>query len=396
MEEADLKLYTLWYNPYSMSVVWALKLKGIAFENIEEDRFNKVLNFYNNTTLFIRKHQCLFIWWKTNFADDEEKKKAIEKVQEQLKVVEDQCFSDEKNFFGGDTINMVDLAFGSVLKFIEALEEFNDLKVIEPGKFHHLHSWFNDFKDVQVIKENLNPNDQMVAYFKVVKEKYQTMAELKLHGFWYSPLTLRVILTLKLKGITYEYIEEDRFNKSPQLLEYNPVHKLTPVLVHHGKSICESMIIVEYVDEVWPQNPLVPHDPYDRAQARFWVAYADQMIPAVKPLFHIITDDEVREKAIERVQKHLKVIDNQCLIDQKFFNGDHINIVDIALGSVIKFLVTIEDLNQLKVMEAHKFPHLYSRFSNFKNSPIVKENIPNSEKLIACIKLMREKMYAHS
>ncbi|XLT36622.1 hypothetical protein HN873_067914, partial [Arachis hypogaea] len=104
-------------------------------------------------------------------ADDEEKKKAIEKVQEQLKVVEDQCFSDEKNFFGGDTINMVDLAFGSVLKFIEALEEFNDLKVIEPGKFHHLHSWFNDFKDVQVIKENLNPNDQMVAYFKVVKEK---------------------------------------------------------------------------------------------------------------------------------------------------------------------------------------------------------------------------------
>ncbi|KAL1294887.1 hypothetical protein HN51_055727 [Arachis hypogaea] len=222
------------------------------------------------------------------------------------------------------------------------------------------------------------------------------MAELKLHGFWYSPLTLRVILTLKLKGITYEYIEEDRFNKSPQLLEYNPVHKLTPVLVHHGKSICESMIIVEYVDEVWPQNPLVPHDPYDRAQARFWVAYADQMIPAVKPLFHIITDDEVREKAIERVQKHLKVIDNQCLIDQKFFNGDHINIVDIALGSVIKFLVTIEDLNQLKVMEAHKFPHLYSRFSNFKNSPIVKENIPNSEKLIACIKLMREKMYAHS
>lgn len=104
------------------------------------------------------------------------------------------------------------------------------------------------------------------------------MEELKLHGFWYSPFTMRVVWTLKLKGIPYEYIEEDRFIKSPQLLQYNPVHKKTPVLVHAGQPICESMIIVEYIDEIWPQNPLVPADPYERAQARFWVRYADQMV----------------------------------------------------------------------------------------------------------------------
>ncbi|MED6134809.1 hypothetical protein PIB30_040423 [Stylosanthes scabra] len=156
------------------------------------------------------------------------------------------------------------------------------------------------------------------------------------------------------------------------------------------------MIIVQYIDEVWPQNPLIPHDPYERAQARFWVAYADQMIPAVKPLFHVITDDEVREKAIERVREHLRVIENQCLMDKKFFGGDTINIVDIALGSVIKFIVTVEDLNQLKVMEDYKFPHLYSWFSNFKDAPIIKENIPNGEKLVACIKPIRGQMYARS
>ena len=89
---------------------------------------------------------------------------------------------------------------------------------------------------------------------------------------------MRVAWTLKLKGIPYEYIEEDRFIKSPQLLQYNPVHKKTPVLVHAGKPICESMIIVEYIDEIWPQNHLVPADPYYRAQARFWVTYADQMV----------------------------------------------------------------------------------------------------------------------
>ena len=115
------------------------------------------------------------------------------------------------------------------------------------------------------------------------------MAEVKLHGFWYSPFTLRVVWTLNLKGIPYENIEEDRFNKSPQLLHYNPVRKNTPVLVHDGKPICESMIIVEYIDEIWPHNSLLPTDPYDKAQARFWVKYVDGMVNFPKLNQHICT-----------------------------------------------------------------------------------------------------------
>lgn len=105
------------------------------------------------------------------------------------------------------------------------------------------------------------------------------MAEVKLHGFWYSPFTFRIVWALNLKGISYEHIEEDRFNKSPQLLQYNPVYKKIPVLVHDGKPICESMLIVEYIDEIWPHNSLLPVDPYDRAQARFWVKYVDELVP---------------------------------------------------------------------------------------------------------------------
>jgi len=104
------------------------------------------------------------------------------------------------------------------------------------------------------------------------------MGEVRLHGFWYSPFTLRVVWTLKLKDIPYQYIEEDRYNKSLQLLQYNPVHKKTPVLVHNEKPLCESMIIVEYLDEIWPHNPLLPSNPYNRALARFWVNYTEETV----------------------------------------------------------------------------------------------------------------------
>ncbi|MQK21443.1 glutathione S-transferase, partial [Escherichia coli] len=212
-------------------------------------------------------------------------------------------------------------------------------------------------------------------------------AEVKLHGFWYSPFTLRVVWTLKLKGIQYENIEEDRFNKTPQLLQYNPVHKKTPVLVHAGKPICESMIIVEYIDEIWTQNPLLPADPYGRAQARFWVRYADDMVSTLPPLMHSGGDHEKLEKAIEKIWEHLKVVEEHCFgYEKKFFGGDTINIVDIAFGSIAKVLVTVEDIIQVKVLAAEKFPRLHSWFNNFKDVPIISENLPDHETMVACMK----------
>ncbi|KAJ9693056.1 hypothetical protein PVL29_011968 [Vitis rotundifolia] len=101
--------------------------------------------------------------------------------------------------------------------------------------------------------------------------------EIILLDFWPSMFGMRVRLALAEKGLKYEYKEEDLRNKSPLLLEMNPVHKKIPVLIHNGKPICESLIIVQYIDEVWhDKSPLLPSDPYQRAQARFWADYVDK------------------------------------------------------------------------------------------------------------------------
>lgn len=102
---------------------------------------------------------------------------------------------------------------------------------------------------------------------------------MKVLGAWPSPYVMRPRISLNIKSVDYEFLQEKLGTKTELLLKSNPVHKKIPVLIHGDKSICESLIIVEYIDEVWSSNhSIMPSDPYDRAIARFWAAYLDEKV----------------------------------------------------------------------------------------------------------------------
>lgn len=104
------------------------------------------------------------------------------------------------------------------------------------------------------------------------------MEEVRVLGVWSSIYCHRVIWALNLKGVDFDHTEEDLANKSDELRHYNPANQRIPVFIHNGKPIAESIIILEYIDDIWPHNPLLPSDPYEKAMARFWVKFLEDKV----------------------------------------------------------------------------------------------------------------------
>ncbi|KAE9457997.1 hypothetical protein C3L33_10107, partial [Rhododendron williamsianum] len=83
----------------------------------------------------------------------------------------------------------------------------------------------------------------------------------------------------------------------------NPVKKQVPVLIRNKKPICESMIIVQYINEVWKnESPLLPSDPYKRAQARFWSDFVDNKIYTLGKKVWLSTGEDLEAAESELVE----------------------------------------------------------------------------------------------
>ncbi|XVE79506.1 hypothetical protein DITRI_Ditri14bG0064300 [Diplodiscus trichospermus] len=212
--------------------------------------------------------------------------------------------------------------------------------------------------------------------------------EVKLFGMWASPYSLRVELALKLKGIPYEYIEEDLSNKSSLLLKYNPVHQKIPVLVHNGKPVAESSVILEYIDEIWRDNPVLPQDPYDRAMARFWAKFIDEKIQPTARNANLAEEKE-REQAVEECCQQLKMLENE-LQGKPFFGGDTMGYLDIAALVIAFWFEVVREVVGLDLITEERFPILCKWIGKLQDIDVINECRPPKEKHVNYVRARYE------
>ncbi|MCO5585590.1 hypothetical protein L7F22_039525 [Adiantum nelumboides] len=202
--------------------------------------------------------------------------------------------------------------------------------------------------------------------------------KVQLLSLWASPYAMRAEVALVVKGVEYEKVPQDVSNKSELLLKSNPVYKKVPVLLHNGKAVCESGIIVQYVDEVWPARGggvnLLPADPYDRAVARFWADYVDKKV--LDSLFGLLKASkktgEEKKAAEENVLAAMSMLEEALVKvggEGPFYGGAHLGLVDVMLLPLLSWLPAFETLAQLRLPWADTLPRLEAWFAASRAHP---------------------------
>lgn len=101
---------------------------------------------------------------------------------------------------------------------------------------------------------------------------WQAETQLVLHNYFRSSSAYRVRIALGLKGLPYVYVPVHLNRNGGEQFQaefsgLNP-HHLVPVLSDEVGEVSQSLAIIEYLDEAYPESPLLPSSPFERARVR--------------------------------------------------------------------------------------------------------------------------------
>ncbi|KAK4424466.1 Glutathione S-transferase zeta class [Sesamum alatum] len=206
--------------------------------------------------------------------------------------------------------------------------------------------------------------------------------KLKLYSYWRSSCSCRVRIALNLKGLDYEYIAINLLkgeNKTPEFLKLNPLGYV-PVLVDGDIIVADSFAILLYLEEKYPQHPLLPQDLQKKA---LHYQAANLVSASIQPYQNLPVIGYIKEKLgpdemLAWCQRHIgtgfaaleKLLENHA---GKYATGDEPFLADLFLAPQIDGAVRRFNLDM------NKFPLLSKINESYNEHPAFQDAMPGKQ-----------------
>ena len=195
---------------------------------------------------------------------------------------------------------------------------------------------------------------------------------MKLYTFFRSSASYRVRVALNLKGLAYEQVPihlrrggGEQFGAAYKAI--NP-QRLVPALEDGGRILIQSLAIMEYLDERYPEPPLLPSEPADRALVRSMALIVACEVHPIQNLRVLVylkknlnqSEDELNRWAQHWIQLGLSALEQMVVASTKrgkYCFGDTPTIADICLvpqlANARRFGCDLSEFPTLLQIETH-------------------------------------------
>jgi glutathione S-transferase len=167
---------------------------------------------------------------------------------------------------------------------------------------------------------------------------------MKLLGSSGSPFVRKVRVFAVEKGIDVEFVLDRPSGPGSRIAELNPLGKMPVLVLDDGEAVYDSVVIVDCLEGIKPEPPLIPTDFRGRIAVRRWEALADGIAEAVINLSHQygpMNDAEKRAAWTPRqeakIERGLSLIE-RSIAGREWLHGAGFTLADIAAGYALAYV----------------------------------------------------------
>ncbi|PVU95907.1 hypothetical protein BB559_002568 [Furculomyces boomerangus] len=203
------------------------------------------------------------------------------------------------------------------------------------------------------------------------------------------PFAHRTVICLAETGVDYETIYINLRDKPEWYPLINPASKVPAMRLTSGDILVESLIISEYLSELYPQAGLMPEDPFDKYRIRIFIEnFSANLQTSPYVLLRNGDNDSKHAKLNELVNKLHQL--NKLLMESSpegpFFLGEKFTLADIATFPFIERLFMAAKLLGMSIENISGLERFYQWSDAIRNRPSYKSTVASYDELAASYK----------
>jgi glutathione S-transferase len=202
---------------------------------------------------------------------------------------------------------------------------------------------------------------------------------MKLIGSLTSPYVRKARVVLAEKKIDYDFEIDSPWSPENLVANVNPLGKIPVLLLDDNTVLFDSRVIVEYLDNVAPNNKLMPAPNRERAEVKRWEALADGVCDAAALVFlekKRPTAQQGSDWIARQEDKILRSVDFMSgeLGDNTWCMGTHFSLADVAVGCALGYLA----FRFPEIAWQDKHPNLARLYDKLMRRPAFVDTLPQA------------------